>query len=86
MCASTVASVITSCVLGSGRKINAVDLQNATLSGGVVVGAVADLLVQPYGAVVAGSVAGAVATSGYQVLQVNAVLYFTSRGWNSSTP
>ncbi len=69
MCASTIASIVTSSVLGSGRKINAVDLQNATLSGGVVVGAVADMLVQPYGAVVAGSLAGVVATAGYQVLQ-----------------
>ena len=53
-----------------GRKFNAVDLQNATLAGGVVVGAVSDLMLQPYAAVMAGSVAGIVATFGYQVLQV----------------
>lgn len=47
------------------------DLQNASLAGGVVVGTVAELALQPYGAMAAGSVAGVVATFGYQVLQVS---------------
>lgn len=47
-----------------------VDLQNASLAGGVIVGAVSDLVLQPYGAIIAGSIAGAVATFGYQILQV----------------
>ena len=55
----------------SGRKFNAVDLQNASLAGGVMVGAVSDLVLQPYGAIIAGSIAGIVATFGYQVLQVS---------------
>ena len=46
------------------------DLQNASLSGGVIVGSVANLLLQPYGAIVAGSVAGIISTFGYQYLQV----------------
>ena len=38
------------------------------LQGGVIVGATADLMLQPYGAFLAGCVAGLVATFGYQVL------------------
>ena len=37
------------------------------LPGGVIVGATADLMLQPYGAFLAGSVGGLVATFGYQV-------------------
>ncbi len=52
------------------HKFNAVDLQNATLAGGVIVGTVADLPIQPYGAGIAGSIGGIVATVGYQFIQV----------------
>ena len=47
-----------------------VDIQNATLSGGVAVGAVADLMIQPYGAFIAGTVCGIISTLGYRLLQV----------------
>ena len=40
------------------------------MSGGVAVGAVADLMIQPYGAMIAGSLAGMISTFGYQVVQV----------------
>ena len=46
------------------------DFQNATLSGGVAVGAIADLMIQPYGAFIAGSLCGVVSTLGYKVVQV----------------
>ncbi len=46
-----------------------VDIQNATLSGGVAVGAIADLMIQPYGAFFAGTCVGAVSTLGYRILQ-----------------
>lgn len=52
------------------RKFAIVDLQNATLSGGVAVGAVADLMVQPYTAFILGSIAGTVSTLGFRALQV----------------
>ena len=45
------------------------DIQNATLAGGVIVGASADLMLQPYTALLAGCLAGTVSTLGYQVLQ-----------------
>ena len=47
-----------------------VDIQNATLSGGVAVGAVADMMIQPYGAFFLGSICGVVSTLGYRLLQV----------------
>ena len=90
---ATVCTFIASAIFGSGRRFQAVDVQNATLAGlsrlsvtclsscpvetliitqtdltgGVIVGATADLMLQPYGAFLAGSVGGLVATFGYQV-------------------
>lgn len=46
-----------------------VDIANATLSGGVAVGAVADLMLQPYGAFIAGTICGALSTIGFRKLQ-----------------
>ena len=52
------------------NKFDVVDFQNATLSGGVAVGAIADLMIQPGGAFIAGSLCGVVSTLGYRVIQV----------------
>ena len=49
--------------------MNIVDAQNAALSGGVAVGAIAHLMLQPYGSIVIGSCAGIISTFGYQVIQ-----------------
>ena len=57
-------------LLFSEMKMNIVDAQNACLSGGVAVGAIADLSLQPYGAVVIGSAVGILSTVGYQLVQV----------------
>ena len=46
-----------------------VDIANATLSGGVAVGAVADLMLGPAGAFAAGTVMGLISTLGFQKLQ-----------------
>ena len=53
-----------------------VHIQNATLSGGVAVGAIADLMIQPYGAFLAGSLCGILSTLGYTFLQVQRLLFF----------
>ena len=45
-----------------------VHIQNATLAGGVVVGAIADMPIQPFGAMVIGSIAGIISTLGFQYL------------------
>ena len=44
-------------------------IQNATLAGGVIVGAVADMHLSPFGAIVAGSLAGIVGTLGFVYVQ-----------------
>ncbi len=69
LAASTVTTIAVSMLSDVNRRINAVDLQNASLSGGVIVGSVAHLSLQPYGAILAGSLAGVVSTFGYRKVQ-----------------
>ena len=56
--------------------MNAVDIQNATLAGGVIVGATSDLMLQPVGAFVAGCLSGIVSTCGYQIVQVPTIVIY----------
>jgi ammonium transporter Rh len=50
-----------------------VDIQNATLSGGVAVGAIADLMLGPGGAFFMGTITGVVSAFGYRLLQVKTI-------------
>tara|TARA_B110001452_G_scaffold195984_1_gene165956 strand:+ start:122 stop:1396 length:1275 start_codon:yes stop_codon:yes gene_type:complete len=68
LCASTVVTFGLSPLL-SGGKIRPVDVQNATLAGGVAIGAVANLPLGPAGALTIGAVAGAVSTVGFCRIQ-----------------
>lgn len=52
------------------HKFDMVHIQNSTLAGGVAVGTAANLMVQPYGALIIGAVAGALSVFGYSVLTV----------------
>ena len=52
------------------NRFQVVDIQNATLSGGVAVGAIADLMLQPGGAFLIGTITGVVSAFGYRILQV----------------
>jgi len=45
-------------------------IQNATLAGGVAVGAVADMVIQPWGAVLIGLLSGLVSVVGYKYISV----------------
>ena len=58
-------------IFNSHNKLDIVDIQNASLSGGVAVGAIADLMIQPYGAFFMGSLCGVVSTLGYRLLMVS---------------
>ena len=60
----------------SDRKFYVVDGQNASLAGGVAMGAIANFMVQPYAAIIIGSIAGLISCWGYRVLQVNVNLTF----------
>uniref|UniRef100_A0A4X2K452 Ammonium transporter Rh type A n=1 Tax=Vombatus ursinus TaxID=29139 RepID=A0A4X2K452_VOMUR len=52
-------------------KLDMVHIQNATLAGGVAVGTCADMAIQPYGAMVIGSIAGIVSVLGFKFLTVS---------------
>eukprot|EP00122_Pirum_gemmata_P001243 Pgem_evm1s1110 len=48
-----------------GRKFDMVDIQNATLAGGVAVGSSADLVIESWGAILIGAIAGIISVLGY---------------------
>jgi ammonium transporter Rh len=51
------------------HKFDMVSIQNATLAGGVAVGSSSDLIIQPWGALTIGIVAGALSVVGYVYIQ-----------------
>jgi ammonium transporter Rh len=67
LCASCVVTFCWSAILRRG-KFDMVELQNATLAGGVAVGCSADLIIHPFGAIIIGSVAGTISTFGFAQL------------------
>ena len=46
-------------------------IQNATLAGGVAVGACADMVIEPWGAVLIGCISGIVSVLGYTYVSVS---------------
>ena len=53
-----------------------VHVQNATLAGGVAVGAAANLNIHPWGAMLVGTIAGIISTLGFQYLSVSIIYRF----------
>lgn len=68
ICASSVTAFLLSKAIHGGRAFDMEHIQNSTLAGGVVVGAACDMLTNPWGALLAGSVAGAVSVYGFSYL------------------
>lgn len=67
LAASTVVTFAFSAVVHKG-KFNMVHVQNSTLAGGVAIGTLADFIIQPWGAILVGMVAGTVSVFGYRYL------------------
>jgi len=70
--ALTASCIITFCMSAIFRhdnKFDMVDIQNATLAGGVAVGSASDLVIGPWGAIVIGCIGGIVSVLGYTKLQ-----------------
>lgn len=65
---SCIMAFIFSKILRPHHKFDMVDIQNATLAGGVAVGSSADLVIAPWGSLLIGLIAGAVSVSGYVYL------------------
>ena len=70
LCASVMAAFAASALFNEHNKFVMEHIQNATLAGGVAIGAVADLFIQPFGALIVGSVAGALSVLGFQFMSV----------------
>jgi ammonium transporter Rh len=68
LCAAVLASFAFSAATNRRYKFVMEHIQNATLAGGVAIGACADLVVQPYGCLIVGSIAGIVSTVGYSYI------------------
>ena len=56
------------------NRFNMVDVQNATLAGGVAAGASANLLLEPWGALLLGSSAGILSVYGFCKISVSFTL------------
>merc|ERR1719201_460568 len=65
LCACCGSAFAFSNLLRPHHKFDMVDIQNATLAGGVAVGSSADLVIEPWGAVLIGLVAGGLSVFGY---------------------
>ena len=73
---NTILSLTSSCMAAFAiskylrkKKFNMIDIQNATLAGGVAVGSSADLVIGPAFSMLIGMIAGIVSTFGYNKLQ-----------------
>ncbi|XP_046383538.1 ammonium transporter Rh type A isoform X1 [Ischnura elegans] len=69
LAACCVTAFAVSAAVTKGFKFDMVHIQNATLAGGVAVGTAADMMVQPYGALLIGMAAGTLSVFGYHFLQ-----------------
>lgn len=63
---SCVGSFLVVCLIDAKGRFGMVEIQNSTIAGGVAIGASADLVVNPFGAMLVGLAAGALSVAGYR--------------------
>ncbi|XP_075233073.1 rhesus blood group-associated glycoprotein Rh50 isoform X2 [Lycorma delicatula] len=68
LAACCVTAYALSAILSEHKKFDMVHIQNSTIAGGVAVGTSADLMIQPYGALIVGVLAGTVSVVGYRYI------------------
>jgi len=69
LCGSTAAAFVFSVLFNKHSKIRPVDIQNATLAGGVAIGASSNLFTTPGGAMAIGLIAGSISAFGFNRIQ-----------------
>lgn len=69
--AATVTAFVMSAIVSHEHKLDMVHIQNSTLAGGVAVGSVCNLLIQPHSAIIIGILAGLISVLGYRYLTVS---------------
>lgn len=69
LCGSCVVAFLSSHVLRREKRFNMVDIQNATLAGGVALGACCDMIILPGSAIGIGGIAGLASVLGYVYVQ-----------------
>jgi len=69
LCSCALASFAFSALVTPSKKFSMEHLQNATLAGGVAVGACADMMLTPGGSVAIGALAGILSVCGFQYIQ-----------------
>lgn len=67
----SVTSFMISALVSHEKKFDMVHIQNSTLAGGVAVGSVCNLMIQPYGAILIGVLSGLLSVLGYRFLTVS---------------
>ena len=69
LCSCCVTAFLVDALVRPENKFDMVSIQNATLAGGVAVGSSSDLVIQPWGAILIGCVAGIISVTGYVYIQ-----------------
>jgi ammonium transporter Rh len=68
LCACVISAFAMSALMNEHKKFVMEHIQNATLAGGVAIGACADLMVQPFGALIIGALAGMLSVIGFEIV------------------
>jgi len=68
MTGSVIGTFLFSMLFDKNRKLSMTHIQNATLAGGVAVGSVANMLIQPWAGILIGFLAGFISVLGYRYL------------------